>query len=88
MTREQILEIDQYCQEHKVSYKKRLEFYNHRTADLLGDRYAYPWKYDSVSSARDNLSGIMLSLNDTYRYWLYNKPVDMRKSFNGLSSTG
>ena len=25
MTREQILEIDQYCQEHKVSYKKRLE---------------------------------------------------------------
>jgi len=27
----------------------------------------------------------MFSLNDTYRYWLYNKPVDMRKSFNGLS---
>ena len=28
---------------------------------------------------------MMFSLNDTYRYWLYNKPVDMRKSFNGLS---
>ena len=27
----------------------------------------------------------MFSLNDSYRYWLYNKPVDMRKSFNGLS---
>lgn len=27
----------------------------------------------------------MFCLNDTYRYWLYNKPVDMRKSFNGLS---
>ena len=24
MTREQILEIDQYCQEHKMSYKQRL----------------------------------------------------------------
>ena len=24
-------------------------------------------------------------LDGTYRYWLYNKPVDMRKSFNGLS---
>ena len=28
---------------------------------------------------------MMFSLNDTYRYWLYNKPVDMRKSLNGLS---
>ena len=27
----------------------------------------------------------MFSLDDTSRYWLYNKPVDMRKSFNGLS---
>lgn len=27
----------------------------------------------------------MFSLNGTYRYWLYSKPVDMRKSFNGLS---
>ena len=27
----------------------------------------------------------MFSLDDTCRYWLYNKPVDMRKSFNGLS---
>lgn len=27
----------------------------------------------------------MFSLNDTAKYWLYNKPVDMRKSFNGLS---
>ena len=27
----------------------------------------------------------MFSLNDSYRYWLYNKPVDMRKSFTGLS---
>ena len=27
----------------------------------------------------------MFSLDGTYRYWLYNKPVDMRKSFNGLS---
>ena len=26
----------------------------------------------------------MFSLDATYRYWLYNKPVDMRKSFNGL----
>ena len=25
MTREQILEIDQYCQEHKMSYRQRLE---------------------------------------------------------------
>ena len=28
---------------------------------------------------------LMFSLDGTYRYWLYNKPVDMRKSFNGLS---
>ena len=28
MTREQILEIDQYCQEHKISYRKRLEDLN------------------------------------------------------------
>lgn len=27
----------------------------------------------------------MFYLDGTYRYWLYNKPVDMRKSFNGLS---
>ena len=27
----------------------------------------------------------MFSLDDTFRYWLYNRPVDMRKSFNGLS---
>ena len=27
----------------------------------------------------------MFSLDDTCRYWLYNRPVDMRKSFNGLS---
>ena len=27
----------------------------------------------------------MFSLDDTCRYWLYSKPVDMRKSFNGLS---
>ena len=27
----------------------------------------------------------MFSLDGTYRYWLYSKPVDMRKSFNGLS---
>ena len=27
----------------------------------------------------------MFSLDDTPKYWLYNKPVDMRKSFNGLS---
>ena len=27
----------------------------------------------------------MFSLDDSVRYWLYNKPVDMRKSFNGLS---
>ena len=27
----------------------------------------------------------MFSLDATCRYWLYNKPVDMRKSFNGLS---
>lgn len=27
----------------------------------------------------------MFSLDNTCRYWLYNKPVDMRKSFNGLS---
>ena len=28
----------------------------------------------------------MYSLDNTCRYWLYNKPVDMRKSFNGLST--
>ena len=28
---------------------------------------------------------MMFYLDGTYRYWLYNKPVDMRKSFNGLS---
>lgn len=27
----------------------------------------------------------MFSLDDSVKYWLYNKPVDMRKSFNGLS---
>ena len=27
----------------------------------------------------------MFNLDNTCRYWLYNKPVDMRKSFNGLS---
>ncbi|MCR5841638.1 MAG: IS66 family insertion sequence element accessory protein TnpB [Bacteroidales bacterium] len=27
---------------------------------------------------------MMFSLDGTCRYWLYNKPVDMRKSFNGL----
>lgn len=27
----------------------------------------------------------MFSLDGSVRYWLYNKPVDMRKSFNGLS---
>ena len=27
----------------------------------------------------------MFSLDNTCRFWLYNKPVDMRKSFNGLS---
>ena len=27
----------------------------------------------------------MFSLDGTVRYWLYNKPVDMRKSFSGLS---
>ena len=27
----------------------------------------------------------MFSLDGTAKYWLYNKPVDMRKSFNGLS---
>jgi len=25
MTREEILKIDQYCQEHRISYKQRLE---------------------------------------------------------------
>ena len=33
----------------------------------------------------------MFSLDGGVKYWLYNKPVDMRKSFNGLSgivSTG
>ena len=30
----------------------------------------------------------MFSLDNTCRYWLYNKPVDMRKSFNGLSGIG
>ena len=29
----------------------------------------------------------MFSLDATYRYWLYNKPVDMRKSFNGLAAS-
>ena len=27
----------------------------------------------------------MFNLDNTCRYWLYNRPVDMRKSFNGLS---
>lgn len=27
----------------------------------------------------------MFSLDRNVKYWLYNKPVDMRKSFNGLS---
>lgn len=27
----------------------------------------------------------MFSLDGQIRYWLYNRPVDMRKSFNGLS---
>ena len=27
----------------------------------------------------------MFSLDGSVKYWLYNKPVDMRKSFNGLS---
>ena len=27
----------------------------------------------------------MFSLDGGVKYWLYNKPVDMRKSFNGLS---
>ena len=27
----------------------------------------------------------MFSLDDTMRYWLYNKPVNMRMGFNGLS---
>ena len=27
----------------------------------------------------------MFGLTSSYRYWLYNKPVNMRKSFNGLS---
>ena len=27
----------------------------------------------------------MFSLDSTCRFWLYNRPVDMRKSFNGLS---
>lgn len=27
----------------------------------------------------------MFSLDGDVKYWLYNKPVDMRKSFNGLS---
>lgn len=27
----------------------------------------------------------MFNLDGTCRYWLYNRPVDMRKSFNGLS---
>ena len=27
----------------------------------------------------------MFSLDSSCRYWLYNQPVDMRKSFNGLS---
>lgn len=27
----------------------------------------------------------MFSLDGSVTYWLYNKPVDMRKSFNGLS---
>ena len=27
----------------------------------------------------------MFSLDGTVKYWLYNRPVDMRKSFNGLS---
>ena len=26
----------------------------------------------------------MFSLNDSYRYWLYYKPVEIRKSLNGL----
>ena len=28
----------------------------------------------------------MFSLDNTMRYWLYNKPVNMRMGFNGLSS--
>ena len=28
----------------------------------------------------------MFSLDDSLRYWLYNRPVNMRKSFNGLST--
>jgi len=27
----------------------------------------------------------MFSLDGKIKYWMYNKPVDMRKSFNGLS---
>lgn len=27
----------------------------------------------------------MFSLDSSHRYWLYNRPVDVRKSFNGLS---
>ena len=27
----------------------------------------------------------MFSLDDTMRYWLYNRPVNMRMGFNGLS---
>lgn len=27
----------------------------------------------------------MFSLDNTMRYWLYNKPVNMRMGFNGLS---
>ena len=27
----------------------------------------------------------MFSLNDSMRYWLYNKPVNMRLGFNGLT---
>ena len=29
----------------------------------------------------------MFSLDGSVKYWLYNKPVDMRKSFNGLIVT-
>ena len=29
----------------------------------------------------------MFSLDGSVKYWLYNKPVDMRKSFNGLSGS-
>ena len=119
MTREEIIEIEQYCSDHKVGKKSRLaelgipfwNFYRarrkyQREAELIGSAPSAgnfiqlatlpsgPALQPSKRMIRQKFrkdagpiveSYLTIELRTAHRYWFYNRPVNMRLGFNGLS---